>query len=78
MSVSEALHAALVEVGAATSEEIVSGQWVDKQCPYVFKTLADGRRQLTIDKGEALYRVIGATNQDAVAALVAKVKKGAA
>lgn len=69
----ERLTAVLLATGAATQQEIDSGQWSEGKCPYVIRVTPDGGRQLQIDKGDVLMRVSGKTLEDAIAKLETKV-----
>jgi hypothetical protein len=73
MTRADRLTAALLKCGAATQDEITSGQWAGGQCPFSIATTPSGGRRLTIDKGDVLIRVSGATLEDAIAAFEAKV-----
>lgn len=80
MTRSERLTAVLVKTGAATQEEIDTGQWSENKCPYTIrtvpvtladKTVVEGRR-IDIDKGDVLLRATAATLDAAVAILETK------
>ena len=70
---SERLTAVLIKSGAATQEEIDSGQWSKGQCPYTISTTEDGGRRIQIDKEDVLLRASGGTLEEAIAKLEAKV-----
>jgi hypothetical protein len=73
MQVSDRLTAVLLKSGAATPEEIASGKWAGGKCPFTFRDVPGGGKQIDIDKGEVLMRAIAPTLKDAVAKLEAKV-----
>ena len=70
---SDRLTAALLKCGAATQDEIDTGQWAGGVCPYTIRTTPDGGRRIDIDKGDTLLRATGATLEEAIAKLEAKV-----
>jgi len=73
MTRSERLMAALLKCGAATQEEVTAGQWSKGKCPYNITTTETGGRRVEIDKGDVLIRVSGATLEEAIGKLEAKV-----
>jgi hypothetical protein len=73
MTRADRLAQVLVASGAATAEEIESGQWSEGTCPYEIRTTADGGRRIQIDKGDVLLRASGATLEEALTKLEAKV-----
>lgn len=66
------LDAILIASGAATQDELDSGQWSEGVCPFEFRE-PNGAARINIDKGDVLLRATGATLDEALSKLEAKV-----